>query len=131
MVKQPQYLYHQKQFSIVSCADPKGGAGGLDPLLLEKSKINIGFLSNTGPDPLKITKLPSQHSMLGHHPHASETSAYSGIWILPPLINIKKLKKKTLSKITPFVKTFWISVWVCFNVENTVLKGRSGVYKEK
>ena len=34
---------------------------------------NIGFLSNTGPDPLKITKLPSQHSMLGHHRHASET----------------------------------------------------------
>ena len=28
---------------------------------------NIGFLSNTGPDLLKIEKLPSQHSMLGHH----------------------------------------------------------------
>ena len=28
---------------------------------------NIGFLSNTGPDPLKIEKLPSQHSLLGHH----------------------------------------------------------------
>ena len=27
---------------------------------------NIGFLSNTGPDPLKITKLPIQHSLLGH-----------------------------------------------------------------
>ena len=34
---------------------------------------NIGFLCNTSPDPLKITKLPSQHSMLGHHRHASET----------------------------------------------------------
>ena len=34
---------------------------------------NIGFLSNTGPDPLKITKLPSQHSVLGHHQHTSET----------------------------------------------------------
>ena len=34
---------------------------------------NIGFLSNIGPDPLKITKLPSQHSMLGHHRPASET----------------------------------------------------------
>ena len=31
---------------------------------------NRGFLSNT--DPLKITKLPSQHSMLGHHRHASK-----------------------------------------------------------
>ena len=26
----------------------------------------IGLLSNNGPDPLKITKLPSQRSMLGH-----------------------------------------------------------------
>ena len=34
---------------------------------------NIGFLSSTGPDPLNITILPSQHSMLGHHRHASET----------------------------------------------------------
>ena len=31
------------------------------------------FLSNTGPDLLKITKLPGQRSMLGHHRHASET----------------------------------------------------------
>ena len=34
---------------------------------------NIGFLGNNGLDPLKITKLPSQHSMLGHHPHSSKT----------------------------------------------------------
>ena len=34
---------------------------------------NIGFLNNAAPDPLKITKLPSQHLMLGHHRHASET----------------------------------------------------------
>ena len=34
---------------------------------------NIGFLSNTGPDPLKTTKLPIQQSMLDHHMHASET----------------------------------------------------------
>ena len=39
---------------------------------LKKSQ-NIGFLINTGPDPLKITKPSSQHSMLGHHRHASET----------------------------------------------------------
>ena len=38
-----------------------------------KNHKNIGFLSNTGLDPLKITKLSSQHSMLGHHWHASET----------------------------------------------------------
>ena len=33
-----------------------------------------GFLSNTGPDPWKITKLrvPSQHLFLGHYRPASE-----------------------------------------------------------
>ena len=46
------------------------GAGG--PATLENYK-NIGLLSNTGPDPLKITKLPIQHSMLGHHRPASKT----------------------------------------------------------
>ena len=40
----------------------------------EKSQ-NIGFPSNIDPDPLKIIKLPSQHSMKGHYRHASETLA--------------------------------------------------------
>ena len=53
---------------VLPCADPEGGTP--PPL---KNHKNIGFLSNTGLDPLKITKLPSQHSMLGHHRHASET----------------------------------------------------------
>ena len=47
-----------------------GGTGGPDP---PKNNKKIGFLSNTGPDPLKITKLPSQHSMLGNHRRASRT----------------------------------------------------------
>ena len=49
-----------------------GGQGVRTPPPLENYKM-IGFLSNTGPDPLKITKLPSQHSMLGQHRPASET----------------------------------------------------------
>ena len=48
-----------------------GGAEGLDPPPLKNHK-NIEFLSNTGLDPLKFSKLPSQHSTLGHHRHASE-----------------------------------------------------------
>ena len=52
-------------------ADPEGGGtGGPDPL---ENYKNSGFLSNTGPGSLKITKIPSQHSMLGHHLPASET----------------------------------------------------------
>ena len=30
------------------------------------------FFSNTGPNPLKIEKLPSQLSILGHNRHASD-----------------------------------------------------------
>ena len=35
-----------------------GGQGVRTPLKNHKNIKNIGFLSNTGPDPLKITKLP-------------------------------------------------------------------------
>ena len=42
------------------------GAGGPGP---PENHKNIGFLSNTDPDPLKITKLPSQRSVLGHRRH--------------------------------------------------------------
>ena len=44
--------------------------GGPDPL---KNKQNIGFSSNSDPNSLKITRLASQHSMVGHYRHASET----------------------------------------------------------
>ena len=47
------------------------GTGGPDSPL--KNHKNTGFFSNTCPDPIKITKLSSQHSMLGRHQHASET----------------------------------------------------------
>ena len=57
-----------------SCAYPEVGIGGADPPPSLKNHENIGFFSNTGLDPLKITKLPtSQYSMFGHHQHASET----------------------------------------------------------
>ena len=36
------------------CTDPEGGTGGPDPNL--KNHENIGFFSNTGPDPLKNHK---------------------------------------------------------------------------
>ena len=42
-----------------------GGAGGPDPT--PENHKNLGFLSNTGPDPLKNHKATMQHSMLGHH----------------------------------------------------------------
>ena len=48
-------------------ADPERETGGADPP--EKSQ-SIEFSSNTAPD--IMTNLQSQHSMLGHHPQASE-----------------------------------------------------------
>ena len=54
------------------CADPEGGGDRGPGPPLENYK-NIGFLSIIDRNPLKITKLPIQHSMLGHHRHASET----------------------------------------------------------
>ena len=50
-----------------TCADPEGGHGVRTPV---KNHKNIGYYSNTCPDPLKITKLPSQYSVSGHHRHA-------------------------------------------------------------
>ena len=38
-----------------------------------KNHKNIGFPNNIDLDPLKITKLPSQHSVVGHYRHASQT----------------------------------------------------------
>ena len=51
----------------------RGGVGtGVPDLPSKITKIRV-FLSNTGPNPLKIVKLPSQLSILGHNRHASET----------------------------------------------------------
>ena len=57
-------------------ADPQGEEQRLHTSpqpLKKKTHKNIGFLSKTGQGPLKIIKLPSQHSMLGPHRHDSET----------------------------------------------------------
>ena len=43
--------------------------GSGTPLKNHKAKV---FLSNSGPNPIKITKLSSQQSMLAHHQRASE-----------------------------------------------------------
>ena len=48
---------------------PPTGTGGPDP---PRNHKNIGFHGNAGSDPLKITKLSSQHAMLGHHRLAGE-----------------------------------------------------------
>ena len=65
-------IKHRTYSRIQACADPEGwgGQGVRTPL---KNHQNIGFLSNIGPDPLKNTKLPSQHTTVGHYQPVSET----------------------------------------------------------
>ena len=60
-----------KAYEASEIVDPKGGGQWIRTPL--KNHNSISSLSNTGPDPLKMTKLPNQHSMSGHRWHASET----------------------------------------------------------
>ena len=83
-----KWVFSRCKHCPVPCADPEGGQGVRIPP--EKITKNKEFLSKTGPDPLEFSKLPSQHSTLGHHRHASETpfkgvSLAGDIWILSPL----------------------------------------------
>ena len=80
----------------------RGDRGVWTPTL--KILKNIRFLSNTGPDPLKITKLPSQHSMLGNHCHLNGVSLAANDGPLSPhqlKKSNKQTNKKTLSKLDP------------------------------
>ena len=51
--------------------DTEGGGHGVRTPL--KNHKNIGFLSNTSPDPLKNHKATKPAFSLGHYWHASET----------------------------------------------------------
>ena len=89
------------------------GQGVRAPL---KIHTNLGFLSNTGPDPRtdKATKPAFNRAVIGTPAKRHLNSvllvgrwwpANSGILILPLLI---KLKKKLSQSWTPSDKTFWI-----------------------
>ena len=60
-----RYMYNHSISAInnILVRGSRGGQGVRTPL--PKNHKNIGFLSNTSPDPLKNHK--SQHSMLGHN----------------------------------------------------------------
>ena len=93
---------HRQLFNATrSWADPEGRQGVRTPPPPEKH-TNIGFLSNTGQDPLKkITKLLSQHSMLGRYRPASMAFRWRAddgplLVLLDPLC---PLQNKTLSEL--------------------------------
>ena len=90
-----------------------------------KNHKNKGFLRNTGSDPLKITKLQSQLSMLGHHwpVSVSETpfkwhfsggpmmARLSDIWIVFPLSK----KKEDVVRVGPPLAKLSGSTHGCLN----------------
>ena len=63
-------------FGLVHARIQRGQGSGPPPP--PKNHKNIGFLSNTGQDPLIITKPTSQHSMLGHQRHAGFKWRFAG-----------------------------------------------------
>ena len=89
------------------------GEGGPDPPPLKNHK-NIGFLSNTGQDPLKNHKATEPVFNDVSSSAVSETpftwrfaggrmiAQFSDIWILYPLINLKKKKKKKKKHVIEF-----------------------------
>ena len=106
-----------------------GGGGGTGVQTPLKNHKNIGFLSNSGLDHLKITKLPSEHSMLGHHQHASETPCklrFPGGLMMALLrvvfgSSLSSSTKKKNIRVEPPYKTFWIQAckwWVRFTLKN-------------
>ena len=80
-------------------ADPDGGGDRVSRPPLKNHK-NIGFLCNTGPDPLKITKLLSQHSMLGlYPPPPPSTKKKNVIKFGPPLTKLSGSAQPLLSSL--------------------------------
>ena len=73
-----------------------------------KNHTTIGIPSNIGPDPLKITKLPSQHSMLCHHRHASETPCNGPLKVVLRSSLPSQQLKNTLKLLDPLWTNFWI-----------------------
>ena len=84
----------------------KGRRGVWAPL---KNHKNIGFLSNTGPDPLKNHKAIKPDSMLGHQRHASWQADAGPLIVIfgssLPSSTKKKQNKKLFPSCTPSDKS--------------------------
>ena len=89
----------------VSWADPERGQGIRTPPPLENHK-NIGFLSNTGPDPLKNHNTTKPSFIFGPliGMPAKRPLRVEFAWTVSPLL--KKNKKKNLSKLDPLWQNF-------------------------
>ena len=90
--------------TCVAWADPDGVGGVRGSGRPQKYHKKIkGFLAIQVWIPWKITKLPSQHTMLGHHGNASETPFnWTDDGTANPLINLKK----NTSRLDPLWQNF-------------------------
>ena len=119
------FFFSHNEISVHICikrkqpqiSKPWGYKGSGRPM---KNLKNIGFPGNTGPDPLKITKLPSQHSILCHHLHASKMAfcwrADEGRLIVVFGSSLSSsAKKKTTKKVVevgpPLTKLLNLCLW--------------------
>ena len=98
--------------SSLAMGGSRGGDRGSGPPL--KNHKHLGFPSNTGPDPLKsyqariqcrvINGMTTKRHLNGILLAGRWWPALSGIWIISPLLNLKKQRKSW----TPSDKSFWI-----------------------
>ena len=113
-------LLHTMEGECFACTDPEGGGGrgggSRTPL---KNHKNIGFISISGPDPLKNHKATKpafncrplsacqQNAISMAFAGGPMMTPFSAIWILFPLI-----KKRKMSELDPLWQTFCIRA--CF-----------------
>ena len=100
--------YHEETAN--SCADPEGGNGSGPPPLKKSQTHRVSKQYWSGSP--KITKLPSQHSMLDHHRHAIYMTfrwrADDDPLIVVPGSSPHSSTKTTCLCWTPSDITFWI-----------------------
>ena len=70
-----------------ACADPEGGQGFQTPPPSLKNHKNIGFLSSTGPDPLKFSKSQSYQAIKSRFAGGPMLAHFK--WYLDPLSSKK------------------------------------------
>ena len=76
MNQQQQFIFLRTDSSRdISCADPMGGGGWVQGVRTPlKNHKTIGFISNTGPEPLKNKKLPKTVSEYDQEIPQSQTA---------------------------------------------------------
>ena len=127
-----KHLFLMEQNEASTWRIQRGGQGLRTPPPL-KNRKNIGFLSNIDLDPLKITRPPSQHSMVGPLSarqrnaismaflwQADDGPLFSGITILFPSHQLKKQQHQCW---TSSDKTVWIRACIHIDIGRKIICG--------